>query len=1266
MFDKGKLRFFSLLVVTSLTSLVSFAQEKLTFLDWNILTKDTLCPTYSEAVPLETDYRYHTYKIDIEFPSWLPLNKEEMQLANKHSHLIDTKINIEQYISVSKGEGVLNYSFVPIVKEGKEYKKLVSAQIIITATPIVKASRTQEHAKARYAENSVLASGTWKKIHITEDGMYRLTPEFLSKMGFQNPDNVHLYGYGGHQQNEVIDADNDFDDLEEVPLYKNSKGELLFWGNGLVKWNGVNRIFNAYATQATYFLTEGEKREDITIAPDYTGDVKHNVTSALAHSLHEVDDFAWFRAGRNLVESSLFTGGSYKNYSFSDINSIGNEKLTVVFTSSDVSTPLTITVNDSVLTKTTISAPGSYMYFTEKKVNNLSIADFKKDLKDWKIKLSTQGSSSVQARLDYIAMSYTSPLEIKNGFIKFGGGYSGTGIGTGNSSAVTKNFTGPTRFSEIKGSLSQVKIIQLGQRGMPATLVKAVESNDGLSFSTEHGERDFVAFDPEYSYPEPKAGTSIENQNLHATTDVEMVIIVPANGKLITQANRLAEAHKKYSNINCLVVRADQVFNEFSSGTPDATAYRRFLKMLYDKASKNGNTPKFLLLFGDCAWDNRMKSTAWRSYSPNDYLLCYQSENSYSDTHAYCWEDYFGLMDDGEGGQPTKDVSDLAIGRFPVTTEAQAKIMVDKTITHLSREKAGEWCNRVVVMGDDGDENTHMTEANQVADRISETSPSLDVRKVMWDNYQRVNQGLYYSYPEIENIIDKYVKDGTMFFNYTGHGATYLLSHERVVTLDDMKAWKTDKLPLWYTAACDISPFDSHEENLGETAVLNKDGGGVAFIGTTHTVYSTQNFYLNRLFSKYLFESDNNGKRYSVGEALRLAKQGMVSNVSDGSQPQNKLQYALLGDPALVFGNPSPRVILDSINGEAINGNQQLQGGARVRISGHIENTDGNISDNFYGIFNYRLYDNKNTISTRGNTGNDPLTYSDWNKEINFGIDSIKAGKFETIVVIPKDISYSDENGRFVFYATDHKNLLEANGYNENFLIGGYSSDIETDSLGPEIFIYLNNRDFADGDAVTSKPVFVAELFDESGIQFNGNGIGHDLQLCIDGDPKKTYNLNSYYVPNTNNYMQGQVTFNDMPELETGAHRLTFRAWDMLNNTSIKTLNFIVGENLKPEIVSLILEEDIVSGCTNFHVSYNLPGVECKFILEIFSISGALQWRQTFNTNNDKGIITIPWAGCNGSGSKLNNGIYICKVSASYNGSKTSHKEKKFIFRGNK
>lgn len=1259
-------------IMATMYALVAYTQEQMTFLDWDILVQDTLCPIYRESVPLQSDYRQNTYTVSVEYPTWAPLNANETAVAERYNYAITDSLAIDQYISINRGKGYMNFSFVPIVRRHGKLQKLVSARILIIPDELPArrtVSRTRM-ASERYADKSVLSCGMWKKIHITKDGMYRLSPEFLSKMGFQDPARVHLYGYGGHQQDEVMDADSDFDDLEEVPLFQADNGSLLFWGNGLLHWKGTERIFNAYATQATYFLTEGDVRQDIATAEPFTGTVWQTVTSALGHAIHEVDDYAWFRGGRNLVESTLFAGAYSRTYTLQGIRSLGNEKLTVVFTGDEVATPLTIWANGATVAMKNISAPGNYMYYSEGKYINMDVKDFSAG-DTWKITLATQGAfatdSRVQGRLDYIALNYTAPLELHNGYVRFGGGYEGTDLGNGTSPLVTKNYSGPTCFAKIGGgSASKTKVMRIGHRRSPAVLMPTELKEDGLAFSTDDGTADFVAFDPSFDFPEPTAGQSIENQNLHDLDSIDMVIIVPASGKLTPQAQRLAEAHGQYSGLRCAVVRADHIYNEFSSGTPDATAYRRFMKMLYDRGVSDGTAPRYLLLFGDCAWDNRMKSSAWRTHSPSDYLLCYQSENSYSDTQSYCWEDYFGLMDDGEGRYPTRDVSDLGIGRFPVTTEEQARIMVDKTIAHLQRTYAGEWCNRVLVLGDDGDKNIHMTDANRVADAIAIDAPDINLTKIMWDSYTRVNQGLYYSYPEIRSLIGKYMTEGVMLINYTGHGATYLMSHERVITLDDMKAWDSKHAPLWFVAACDITPFDSQEDNLGEAAVLNSKGAAVAFIGTARTVYSTQNYHINSFFSNRLFGHDESGRRNSVGDALREAKALLVSNEVDGSQPQNKLQYALLGDPALIFGNPQTKVILDSINGESVDGSIQLKAGSRICISGHIENDKREIMESFNGLVFYRLYDNKTITTTKGNTGDEPFTYSDWSKEITNGADSVLSGRFSSTLIIPRDINYSNEKGRIVFYALNNDRTTEANGSSEDFTVGGYSSDMESDSIGPEISVYLNDREFIDGDAVGSRPILIADLYDESGIQFNGNGIGHDLQLCIDAKPEMTYNLNSYYSQSMGDYTRGNLIFSEMPELQDGAHWLTLRAWDMMNNTTLKTLKFVVGKDLEPELLSLMLESDVVSGHTNFHIGYNFPGLECEFTLEIYSVNGAVQWRQAVSTSSSNGIVTIPWTCSNGDGVPLRDGIYICRVTASYKDGKKSHKEKKFILRGNK
>ncbi len=80
-----------------------------------------------------------------------------------------------------------------------------------------------------------------------------------------------------------------------------------------------------------------------------------------------------------------------------------------------------------------------------------------------------------------------------------------------------------------------------------------------------------------------------------------------------------------------------------------------------------------------------------------------------------------------------------------------------------------------------------------------------------------------------------------------------------------------------------------------------------------------------------------------------------------------------------------------------------------------------------------------------------------------------------------------------------------AHGSSEQFTVGG-SEEQKNDSIGPSIYCYLNSPSFVDGGNVNTTPFFVAKITDKDGINAAGSGIGHDLQLVIDGDMSKTYN----------------------------------------------------------------------------------------------------------------------------------------------------------------
>ena len=303
----------------------------------------------------------------------------------------------------------------------------------------------------------------------------------------------------------------------------------------------------------------------------------------------------------------------------------------------------------------------------------------------------------------------------------------------------------------------------------------------------------------------------------------------------------------------------------------------------------------------------------WSNCSPDDFLLCYESDNSYSATHCYVSDDYFCMLDDEEGGRlVTSDKADVAVGRITARTAEEAEIAVDKIEGYMNNKEAGAWQNVVCFLGDDGNQNQHMADADSVAKSVEELYPHLLVKRIMWDAYTRVSSSTGNSYPDVTRLIKQQMQQGALMINYSGHGRADAISHEYVMRLTDFQTATSSRLPLWMTASCDIMPFDGQEDNIGEAAFFNKKGGAIAFYGTTRTVYQSYNRLMNLAFTRHVLGSDDEGLPMPIGEAVRLTKNELIATKQD--QTPNKLQYSLLGDPALRLAIPKREIKVDSVN----------------------------------------------------------------------------------------------------------------------------------------------------------------------------------------------------------------------------------------------------------------------------------------------------------------------------------------------------------------
>lgn len=1022
------------------------------------------------------------------------------------------------------------------------------------------------NAQTRYAEHSKLASGKWVKIRVADEGVYQISSATLKSMGFSNPDKVCLYGYNLPMLPETNLEELD-DDLTELPLFRKSDGTLLFYSCGTIRWTRKNASSafthnnNPYSNYIYYFLTE---TNGTPAAFEQTGTettMEATQTSYLAHALYEQDAFSFINAGRMFFDSYDFANGATKTYKLNFAAAASGDVILDVQFAASSSSSLNVSVGSNTLGTLSISEPASHSTMT---LASRSFTLYDQTASSLDVTLKHVRTTSMKGHLDYIRATYETPLSLT------GKNYLVFTAAQDNMAAF--QLQGVDNATRVWNITNNVPTEQVGTRS--GTTFKAV---------TYDIHNKYVAVNTNATFPSPQVVGTVSNQDLHALDGINLLIIVPANGKLTAQAQRLADAHTSIDGIKCAVVRADQVYNEFSSGTPDATAYRRLMKMLYDKqytASPLTGTEKGslnLLLFGNCMWDNRFVTSGLSSKSQDDYLLAYESMNSWSHTDSYVAEEYFTLLADGKGVSPLKEKPDCGVGRLPLSTETEAKNVVDKIITYMQNLNAGAWKNTICLMADDDKTIIHMEDAENVLSNTESLFPDYHYKRIYWDAYERTQSATGNRYPDVYAEINKVMEEGALIMDYTGHGAAYTLSHEQVLTTPDFQKWTSPRIPVWITAACDVTPFDMNTENLGCEAILNKQGAAVAFIGTARTVYSSPNRIINRNFMSHVLATKNNGEHFTIGEALAQAKADIVGSKSYYSKIDtiNKAHFVLLGDPALKLITPTYKVKIDKFNGQSVDAENPptISAGETITVEGHIVDAQGEPATNFDGTVSPTVYDSEEHIVGNNNMGiEEVFEYDDRTRVLYAGTDSVKAGTFRFTFPVPLDINYSDESGLIVLYAINTEKTLEANGKFEDFLVGGTATEEITDTEGPSIATFSDGQNVANISYTSETPTLRIELSDESGINTTGNGLGHDIVAIIDGNEATTYTLNNYYTQSVGDYRSGTVVYT-LPTLSAGKHSLVVRAFDTLNNLGEESYSF-----------------EVVTGLTQLYDIYDMSG----------------------------------------------------------------------------
>ena len=1198
-----RVRIFFVWIALLVLALPAKAQQRFFNLTADEVKVDSVLPHFLYSIPLPENYQDSVYTVSVKYPEYMDMTVSDVANYNRISGAaLPSQVPLSQNISVSRRKGYLVVSFCPLVFRNNKYQMLVSFMLDV---------------KAKAVKNSVLRQRKNDKAYASAADIYAEHSLLASGKWAK----IRVSSSGVYQLTDATVRQAGFSNINKVKIYGyggNLQNEALY-ANDLARTDDLKEVPQCVVGGKHLFYAKGP--------------VSWTSNSSTVRRRNPYSDYGYYFITQSdeepaTVDSATFVSSFYP--SPDDYHSLYEvDGYSWYNGGRNLFDPTPISVGGSqqvVITNTTGSQKGRLT-----------------------VNVSAGGNNQIRILLN------------------------GKELGTLNVPILQY-----CKAGQVGGTYS-----------LDNLRIDAKDTVTIVNVSGETARLDYVSMAWEKAIPLPNLSGShpaatyvknIANQDLHADGQADLVIIIPASRTLLKQAQRLKEFHESHDGMRVNIVAADQLYNEFSSGTPDANAYRRYLRMLQDRAATEADMPKYLLLFGDCVWDNRMLTADCKRFDPDDFLLVYESENSFSETVCYAGDSWMGILAEGAGSDARRELQDVGVGRFPVTTVAEAKIMVDKTINYSKNQNGGAWQNTIMFMGDDGNDNIHMKDVDSVANSVGRDYPNFLIKKVMWDAYTRESSATGNTYPEVSKIIRQQQANGALVMDYGGHGSATLISHESVLGLSDFSESRTSNLPLWVTAACDIMPFDGVTETIGESAVLNEKGGAVAFYGTARTVFTSANKYINHAFMKRVL-SLQDGKPIALGEAHRLAQNDVMLGTNRYPTPtredpnktspeqdntENHLQYSLLGDPALSLNLPTAQVVVDEIDGVAVGSGTMptVKAGSVIKMKGHVAGVEG-----FNGVVTATVRDTQEEITcklnnTSGDGAEEAFKYLDRTKTLYHGSDSIRNSSFELTFAVPKDINYADGQGMINLYALNTDKTIRANGSCDQFIVGG-SAEAKNDSVGPSIYCYLNSPSFVDGGNVNSTPYFVAEIKDKDGINAAGSGIGHDLQLVIDGDMAKTYTLNNNFSYDFGTYTSGS-TFYSIPELEEGPHRLQFRAWDIQNNSSTAVLHFNVVKGLRPQLFNIGVTNNPARTSTTFIISHDRMESNMDVVIELFDAAGRQIWRHAESGVSATGNYTVDWDLSVDGGRPLQTGVYLYRVKVSSEGSSYVSKTKKLIVISNR
>ncbi|MBC9910491.1 type IX secretion system sortase PorU [Chitinophaga varians] len=1091
-----------------------------------------------------------------------------------------------------------------------------------------------------YKDHSVLASGHWYKLSVAAPGIYKIDLPLLQQLGVDtrqlSSGSVRLFGTGGQMLPEP-NSQPRYDDLPEVSLRVQDGGDgqldgndyLLFYTPGPHRWQwdplrpGFVHQYHLYSDVAAYFLTIGDN--GARIVQDNNHQPAGSKTYSFDfHTFYERDSLNFLSSGKQWWGQEFGKViGNNRSYSFS-LPGAPVGPVTVGFRAAArgaTGSNFKVSLNQTAAASAYLLPVGSSVfesYATAAYASGTATITGEALTVDVAFQ---PGDLNAKGWLDYLELTALCPLRIPaSGILDFR-----NAAGTGRTQYFLANATAQTQVWEVTDPLRPLAM---------TTFLQA----DTLMFTGDAGPlREFIAFNTA-AVMRPVPDKPVPNQDLHGQPGADLLIV--AHEAFLAEAARLAAWRRSHDGLRVAVVTTPQVFNEFASGTPDPTAIRDYVKMHYDR----GAHPKYLLLFGTASYDYRQ-----RVKNNTNLVPSWQSDASLDAIHSHVSDDFFGFLDDAEDITRT-DISnllDIGIGRLPARSVAEARTAVDKIIRYQQPRSFGPWRNRVTLLADDEDDNLHLQDAEIMGSTIIKSNHQPNISKIYVDAYPQENTSAGARSPEVTKAVNNSVNTGTLVLNYNGHGSNNRLAEETVMDVNSVQEWKNEQqLPLLITATCDFAPFDDPGINsLGAQLLLQQQSGAIALMTTTRAVFANANRIINSHYLEAAFTPQADGAMRSLGTAIQDGKNKTYRTSGDVI---NNRKFQLLGDPSLTLAFPQWQVITDSINGHQVTTETDtLKGLQHCIVKGHIADAQGNVLRDYNGTLTTVIYDQPVTHRTRGN---DPRSQpADFQVQENIlfkGTQTVSRGEFTVAFTVPADLLQGKGKGKISYYTSNA--TADGGGYFDGFFAGGLLPGAPADVTGPDVKVWLDSKAFTNGDMTGPSPLLMIDLADSSGMNVSGSNPAHSLVAILDSSEYLI--LNDYFEATLDSYREGQVRF-QLNGLPVGTHRITIKAWDTYNNSTVKTITFKVAAPGSVAVEEVVNYPNPFHDVTRFSFLHNQQGQQLQVDLQVFTTDGKLvkKIRNTIFSGTSR-FDGIPWDGRGDSGARLPAGIYIYRLIIGSNG----------------